>query len=139
MTFTRSLALAACLIGGGIEASAQGGGIITGTVRDTGGGIVAGARVEITGEGYTVTDREGRYTLVVMRAGEFDVRASFFGLGFATVPQVLTAPGRRSEVDFLIGIHTDRYFFEWNPPILPINPYVSVWHFRSSPDVTIRW
>jgi iron complex outermembrane receptor protein len=61
-----------------LPAAAQQTGAIVGTVRDTAGGPVVGAKIEAIGAAFTLTGADGRFTLREIPAGPVRVRAQAF-------------------------------------------------------------
>jgi streptogramin lyase len=76
----------ACIAGAGVAPAlgASGQAVVSGTVRDRGGGAVSGAMVTATHRGFqrattVFTDEQGSYRLPALEAAEYDLRVRRFG------------------------------------------------------------
>jgi TonB-linked SusC/RagA family outer membrane protein len=97
-------ALVVGLLGTASVAAAQGVGAIRGTVvgRDTRAGV-AGARVLLSGTNRsTLTDQEGRFRLVQITAGTYELIVATIGFG-AAAQQVTVTAGDTATVDFTLA------------------------------------
>jgi iron complex outermembrane receptor protein len=65
-------------VGLALPAAAQHTGAVVGTVRDTAGGPVVGAKIEVIGTAFTLTGADGRFFLREIPAGPVRVRAQAF-------------------------------------------------------------
>ena len=85
-----------------LEAAAQGGGVVRGTVRSAQGTPIRGAMVGIAGSTlYTETDPRGRYRLAPVPPGEVRLRAAAIGYSPAAIVAMLSA-GDSATVDFTL-------------------------------------
>jgi hypothetical protein len=77
---------------------------IQGTVRDNRGAALAGATVQASGSGGSVSaasGADGTYTITVLD-GSWTVRASKAGYATFTAPRSVSVPPNRSGIDFLL-------------------------------------
>ena len=88
---------------------AQVSGTLSGTVTDPSGGVVSGASIkaENTGTGATrdmVTDGAGRYQIVALPVGEYEIRASKSGFQEAVRKGIDLAVNQEASVDFTLTV-----------------------------------
>ena len=81
---------------------------LSGTVRDSGGGVLAGAKVTVTNIATNVADRtttssNGAYLVVNLRSGQYVVEAEAPGLQRA-VQSVILEIGQRGRLDVTLGV-----------------------------------
>lgn len=84
------------------RASAQETGVVLGTVHDTAGAPIRGAKVELGGAGFRVTGDDGRFRFAQVPAGS--ARARVVGLGFRPDSTVLDVPAGDS-VTWNVTLH----------------------------------
>ncbi len=90
-------------------AYAQGGGSITGVVKDTAGGVIPGASVIIKNNQTattldTATNNEGVFNVPALDAGVYTVTVKLEGFKTAVIGNVRVAPGMPSEVSAVLEI-----------------------------------
>ena len=102
----RAILLALCLFGGTGLALAQGTnlGTIRGTVADSNGAVVAGAKVQVTDLATdlareVVSDREGNYEVTGLKSGSYKVTVVTQGFKTAAVNQVSLRGGDTVRAD----------------------------------------
>ncbi|MCH9031077.1 MAG: leucine-rich repeat domain-containing protein [candidate division Zixibacteria bacterium] len=103
---------------------------ITGTVIDAvGGGPLVGASVSLTGTALgATTDINGFYTIALVPAGNYEIRASLIG-HFVSTKNICVAGGGSSEVNFALSATLIsgqyRFVLTWN--LLPFDLDAHVW------------
>ncbi len=104
--FLSFAALAAVLYG--VPAAAQGGGRITGVVRDPQGAALSGVAVRATNQATGTSRRatsalDGSYTVTDLAAGAYTVTASLPGLRAASQKDVQVTAGGSASADFVLN------------------------------------
>ena len=84
-------------------------GTLTGTVTDSSGAVLVGAKVTITNEGTnvaqtTTTDAQGRYLVPLLPAGAYDLEASLAGFQTVVHKDITLAVGATPVVDFALPV-----------------------------------
>ena len=96
-----ALVVAACLSGAAVAQSKT---VLTGTVTDSAGAVLRGARIELQPIGLsTVTDAEGQFTFSGLTNGTYTVKASYVGFGTTEVAVNLEA-GQFKHVDVALKV-----------------------------------
>lgn len=89
--------------------AAQAGASVWGLVKDTSGGVIAGATVKIknleTGaERNTVTDEDGRFSAPSLAVGQYEIAAFKRGFRDGAKTRVTLVVGQREEVDLTLQV-----------------------------------
>ena len=97
------------------QASRRGTGVVSGTVKDTTGGIIPNATVTLTdqaGKTETVTTgADGSFRFRGVAAGTYTVSATFEGLQQAGVLLVSVRPGQSAAADILMSVGEQKQQF----------------------------
>jgi len=107
MSFLRSLILV-CAISGGVSLRAQFEyAEILGTVRDSSGGVVVGAKVTVRGlltnvQSSTLTNDQGNFSFPNLRAGSYEVTTSVTGFRSAKSDELTLRVSDRLRVDMAL-------------------------------------
>src|SRR5712671_964139 len=82
-------------------------GTISGVVKDSNGGVLVGARVEIQPTGkYAVTDDQGQFRISDVPAGQYTVTVSY--VGFAPFSTSMTvSPGQVAATDIALKVASE--------------------------------
>jgi hypothetical protein len=107
--WVRGIILASMLFAGGVQAGlAQvDAGALEGTVKDTSGAVIPGAKVTLTNKGTsfsisTTTNAEGFYIFTPIRIGAYDVTVEYAGFQKATHTQIQVNVQQTVVVDFTL-------------------------------------
>src|ERR1019366_7000907 len=85
-------------------AAQEGKGSITGTVKDSGSGVLKGALVELQpSEKRAVSDDQGQFRITDVAAGKYTLTASYVGLANFTAT-VTVAAGQPASVDAVLKV-----------------------------------
>ena len=124
-----SLAVMVCVMASGTPASAQTvtTGSISGVVSDAQGGVLPGAAITAvhtpTGTSYEgVTDGEGRYSILNVRVGPYDIVASMSGFRGEKSQGIIVKLGEQATLDFKLQVATVSETIEVRGESLIIDP-----------------
>jgi uncharacterized surface anchored protein len=104
----RNLILLTIMLAYAVACSAQHSGDIRGFVTDTTGHAIASARVDILDRAgavlgrTTVTDMDGRYALVNLQAGTYNVKYEQRGYGITIVNTVILHTDGQTDIDVVL-------------------------------------
>lgn len=101
--------LSLCLLCSPFALGQQGGGIVTGSVRDTSGAVVPGAAIQVrnvaTGRVFdTVTDGSGNFTTPSLQVGIYTVTASLNGFKRTIQRNVVVQTDTRPQVNLVLQV-----------------------------------
>ena len=104
----RNLILLTIMLACTLACSAQHGGDIRGFVTDTAGHAIAGARVDLLNRAgaalgrATLTDMDGRYALVDLQAGTYNVKYEQRGYGITIINTVILHAEGETDIDVVL-------------------------------------
>jgi TonB-dependent receptor len=99
------LSLAIAVIGSGFATAQSDRGTITGTVKDSSGAVLPGARVEVQKGPSAVSDAQGQYLISNLPAGNYTVAVSYVGFSPFSTSATVTA-GQIAHLDATLQIES---------------------------------
>ena len=105
------LALVLWIVSTGMATAQFETGSITGTVRDSSGGVLPGVTVTLLNKGTgvqqsAVTNAAGTFEFFTLRVGDYQVRGELEGFSPAVIDDIRLAIGARARADFALAIGT---------------------------------
>src|SRR5687768_14115302 len=104
---SRLMLAAVCAVLAGTLVHAQGGGSISGVVKDSAGGVIPGAAVIVKNNATTTTQEtasnsEGVFSVPAIDAGTYTVTVKLQGFKTANIADVRVAPGTATTVNAVL-------------------------------------
>ena len=130
------LLLASAFLGFAHLSSAQGLGVLEGTVVSyEDGEPISGAVVSIEDGPTGSTNEQGRYRLIVPNPGAYEVSAYHSGWS-QTFLGVIVSTRRSTLLNFGLDVHSYQLqICWWEPPLMSTSPYTSVFFYPQEPDL----